>query len=167
MSAESLADQRSLRAANSNKKDKALPAGVFYKHGAYYLVRNNRWIRLGPDKQCVPDAIRAVGIAATLGGIYTPQEIAELLKATYRSRKAKAKQEGIDFTLTFEDLMDIAKRSNGVCEVSGTPFSWGNAGYTTKRPFMPSLDRIVPSRGYTKENCRMVCLCTKKHKIRP
>lgn len=33
------------------KKDRHLPACMYQKHGAYYLVRQNRWIRLGTTLQ--------------------------------------------------------------------------------------------------------------------
>lgn len=31
------------------KKDRHLPAGMYLKHGSYWLVRRNKWHRLGPD----------------------------------------------------------------------------------------------------------------------
>ena len=37
------------------------------------------------------------------------------------------------------------------CEVSGLPFD------NTKKIFMSSIDRVDPNRGYTKDNCRVVC----------
>ncbi|MBK3872172.1 tyrosine-type recombinase/integrase [Stutzerimonas frequens] len=35
------------------KKDRHLPACMYQKHGAYYLVRNGKWERLGTDLQAV------------------------------------------------------------------------------------------------------------------
>ena len=33
------------------KKDRHLPACMYHKHGAYYLVRKGKWERLGEDYQ--------------------------------------------------------------------------------------------------------------------
>ena len=33
------------------KKDRHLPACMYQKHGAYYLVRKGKWKRLGTDFQ--------------------------------------------------------------------------------------------------------------------
>ena len=57
---------------------------------------------------------------------------------------------GVAFDLTAEFLE--AKLTNGVCEVTGIPFSM-----TSKKGWdSPSMDRIVPSNGYTQSNVRMV-----------
>ena len=40
------------------KKDKDLPPAVYRKHGAYYLVRQNKWIRLGTH---LPESLQAYG----------------------------------------------------------------------------------------------------------
>jgi hypothetical protein len=49
----------------------------------------------------------------------------------------------------------IEHMSAGVCEVTGIPFELSN-GDTRVRPFSPSVDRIDSSKGYTKDNCRVV-----------
>lgn len=46
------------------KRDRDLPAGVYRKHGALWLVRRNRWHRLGPADQlaaCLQEYARIVG----------------------------------------------------------------------------------------------------------
>lgn len=35
--------------ATRMKRDRHLPAGVYFKHGAYFLVRRNKWHRLGTE----------------------------------------------------------------------------------------------------------------------
>lgn len=54
-----------------------------------------------------------------------------------------------------EHLEFIIKRSQGRCEVTGIPFDWGS---DMREPYAPSVDRIDPKRGYSLDNCRMVCL---------
>jgi hypothetical protein len=47
-----------------------------------------------------------------------------------------------------------AKVDAGVCELTGTPFDFsGRKG----NPYAPSLDRIDSSKGYTRDNVRLVC----------
>lgn len=43
------------------------------------------------------------------------------------------------------------------CEISGLPLKPPTRG-VGRHPFSPSLDRVVPSAGYTKGNVRLVCM---------
>lgn len=66
-------------------------------------------------------------------------------------RRSLAK--GLPFDLTKEWL--IAKLKAGKCELTGLPLVFDykkRAG-----PQSPTLDRIIPSRGYTKANIRVIC----------
>lgn len=64
--------------------------------------------------------------------------------------KRRAKTKGIPFDL---DWRDIQKRiDKGACEVSGIRFDL----MTPKAWNAPSLDQIVPGKGYTKTNTRVV-----------
>lgn len=54
--------------------------------------------------------------------------------------------------------MELWIRCGGRCEFSGIEFDSASVGAELKRPFHPSLDRIDASKGYTKENCRFVCI---------
>ena len=60
-------------------------------------------------------------------------------------------------SLSVNDVVHLWKDCEGCCSVTGLRFS--DARYGTgaaKRAFGPSLDRIDPSRPYTRENCRFV-----------
>lgn len=57
--------------------------------------------------------------------------------------------------LSEADMLEIVRRADGHCEVTGIPFN-RNALAGTRRPYAPSLDRINPTAGYTKDNCRLV-----------
>jgi hypothetical protein len=70
----------------------------------------------------------------------------------------RAKQKGKTFNLTRSDLMELLERSGGKCEVTKIPFNFSNTGEFSKRPFVPSIDRINPKGIYEKTNCRIVCL---------
>jgi len=65
--------------------------------------------------------------------------------------KIRAKKKNLTFNLSTEWILD--KLSVGICELSGIQFN------KNIRMFSPSIDRIIPDRGYTKSNCRMICLC--------
>ena len=79
----------------------------------------------------------------------------------YHSAKKNAKVRGIPFELSMEDFHKMVERCNNECEVTGIPFEFstkisGRKKYT-KRPYIPSIDRISSSDGYSKDNCRIVC----------
>lgn len=73
----------------------------------------------------------------------------------YRSQ-VRARRNGLEFSLTKEWLR--AKLEPGVCEVTGLPFVFDMGKPGEFLPFSPSIDRKDSSKGYTLENCRVVCL---------
>lgn len=73
-----------------------------------------------------------------------------------RRAKARSRQSRMFFNLTVEDMGLLVKRARGQCEVTGIPFSDQPTPNSGRRPFIPSLDRIEPARGYTLANCRLV-----------
>lgn len=68
-----------------------------------------------------------------------------------------AKRRGIHFDLSFFDLVEIIARSKGRCELTGVEFSNEKVG-GRRRPWAMSLDRINSKRGYTFDNCRLLCV---------
>lgn len=80
------------------------------------------------------------------------------LKELWYGTKNRAKRRGTECTLTFDDMLTLARRANGRCEL--TRIHWDLNSIVQggmKRPWIPSLDRRNASQGYTMENCRMVC----------
>lgn len=75
--------------------------------------------------------------------------------AKYRSKKLS-----IDFNLDIDWIKD---RLN-ICEVTGIPFeirdvkviSSSGSNYGDRHPHTPTIDKIDPNKGYTKDNCRVV-----------
>jgi len=65
----------------------------------------------------------------------------------------RAKEKNLEFNLTEEWLKEKLER--GRCEATGIKFD------TTKAPFMnpfyPTIDRVDSSKGYTIDNCQLVC----------
>ena len=72
---------------------------------------------------------------------------------TTRHRALKSK---IDFDLDIEWVIERFKKS---CPKTGIIFDLDNkdAHYGTRSPHVPSVDKINPSKGYTKDNCQIVC----------
>ena len=73
------------------------------------------------------------------------------LKAYLKNAKHRAIRENVPFSLTLQDLIDIATDK---CPIFHTPFVWGASGLGKGkvREDTPQLDRINPELGYVKGN---------------
>lgn len=77
--------------------------------------------------------------------------------ATMMNCRQRAKQKGIQCTLTTGQIRTVMLRSGGRCELTGLRFTLENPERARARPFFHSLDRIDSSAGYTIDNVRLVC----------
>lgn len=75
-------------------------------------------------------------------------------KILFNSCKKRSEKLGLPFELTLEWVENKLK---GVCEISGMEFTSYNPTNATIPPYAPSIDKIIPSKGYTIENSRMIC----------
>lgn len=75
----------------------------------------------------------------------------ELLRAIAK----RSRSSGVPFDLDIDWL--AARLSAGMCELTALKFDF-SVRSRRYNPFTPSVDRIVPSRGYTKDNCRVVAM---------
>jgi hypothetical protein len=78
------------------------------------------------------------------------------LKYVLTHIKVKSKKKGLDFDLDFEYLTQLWEDCKGKCPMTEVSMSLENSGYNN--PYSMSVDRIIPERGYVKENVRLVCL---------
>ena len=78
------------------------------------------------------------------------------LRALFTRTKKRAKQNGVEFSLTFEDVVEMFDRSGGKCMLGGMTFSPDRPEKVRFRPWMPSLDRIDAFGPYSVANCRLV-----------
>jgi hypothetical protein len=66
-----------------------------------------------------------------------------------RAARSRACKNGLELSLTLDWVEERLK--SGVCELTGIPFT-----EAPRHPFLPSLDRIDPRRGYLPDNCRAI-----------
>ena len=93
------------------------------------------------------------------GNAYSTQrrenDLAYRARGLVRGTKQRAKQKGIDHNLTEDWLLERLER--GVCEVTGIPFTFTSGEIKGgHRSFTPSLDRTDTTKGYTKDNVKVV-----------
>lgn len=67
--------------------------------------------------------------------------------------RGRAKKKGVPFELTIEWG---EANWTGKCAMTGLPFNMDMPGTCGPKIMSPSIDRIVPSKGYTPDNCRFV-----------
>ncbi len=85
---------------------------------------------------------------ATLNG-----KISSLLKST----KFRAKRFNLPYELDRNWLLEKFRSGHFKCEKTGVNFTFDKPlkGYS-RNPYSPSLDRVIPKLGYTKENTKLV-----------
>jgi hypothetical protein len=72
------------------------------------------------------------------------------------SRK-RADKMNFDFDLTLKNLVDIWLEQKGHCALTGVELSNESGSLEQKNPYRASVDRIDSSKGYTKDNVRLLC----------
>lgn len=75
------------------------------------------------------------------------------IKNLYNQCKGRAKFRGMEFDLTFEEVVELFEESRGRCTLTGVPFSLSRI----RGPWVPSIDRINSDLGYVRGNVRVVC----------
>ena len=77
------------------------------------------------------------------------------LRRYLSNAKARAKRDSVPFDLTLEYLEQIATDE---CPIFKIKFEWGtsNMGKGHMKPNCPTLDRILPDKGYVKGNVAFI-----------
>ena len=85
------------------------------------------------------------------------EDPAKKIYELYHATKSRAKYANKEFDLSLGFVEDLWKKQKGCCALSGIPFDWSKVE-TKKRvnKDAPSLDRIDSSKGYTKDNVRLI-----------
>lgn len=130
-----------------------LPPRIQIKRGKYYHVDQragkSKWTFIGSTKnQAITEYARI-----------EKKRVKEIpmLREIYYSTIRNAKIKGTEHSISFDDVLELSERANGECDISGIPFEYDEYPNAHRRPWVPSIDRIDSSLGYTKENCRLVC----------
>lgn len=77
----------------------------------------------------------------------------------HHAAKRRAKKKKIEFELSTDFIVEMWEKQNGKCALTQIEFlipqerTGGKAS-----PFAPSIDRIDSSKGYEKDNVRLVCV---------
>lgn len=69
--------------------------------------------------------------------------------------RARAARTSRDFDLTHEWI--AARLASGLCEVTDVPLELAKPPESRFHPWAPSVDRMDSKKGYTQDNCRVVC----------
>lgn len=86
--------------------------------------------------------------------------IQPMYQEAFINAKKRARIRNSIISLTASEFSTIIKRAGGKCEVTGIRFQEtmrGAVSQYSRNPWGPSLDRINCLKGYTADNCRLVC----------
>lgn len=71
--------------------------------------------------------------------------------------KGRSKDKNLEFNLTQQYLEELWEESEGRCSITGRSFDLTKYGeFGQVNPNAPSIDRIIPNKGYTIGNVRLV-----------
>ena len=82
-------------------------------------------------------------------------ELDSILKARFNDAKQRAKKHNIYNDLVIEDLYELWNKQNGKCALSGINMT--THSYIGRISTNISIDKIDPTKGYTKSNIQLVC----------
>jgi hypothetical protein len=154
-----------------------LPKRLQKKGASFYFVykENERinWISLGKDFDFVVNKWKELTAKVEpdfdYSGInfdqikkhrtirFKEKDLDKNVERTFKRAKKGAEDRGIEFLLSVDDLRYLYSRANGRCELTGITFCYEPIEGKSARPWIPSIDRIDNAKGYSKENCRIVC----------
>ncbi len=110
-------------------------------------------IRLSDDRQ---EAIAETAALAMLVDQASPDWRVPPLGGLLREAQRRARWEKATFSISGPQVIRILFAQNCRCALSGLPLDHEREDATTVRPFVPRLDRIDSTAGYTQQNVRIV-----------
>lgn len=84
------------------------------------------------------------------------QKIEMQLRAALVTAQVRARRKGIDFGIDIDWALDEVVKTDLCCPLTGIKFFTQPAARSRQHPYAPSIDKIDPRGGYTKDNCRIV-----------
>lgn len=124
------------------------PSGTHY----YFLTSERREIPLGKDLDAAKRRYKELAQPDDLGMPISPRFLSGLVKQT----KKRAARMGLPFDLTDEFVRRLFESQDGKCACSGIRFASNVYPGQRIRPWIPSIDRIVPGAGYVQTNVRLI-----------
>ncbi|MEN6306068.1 MAG: hypothetical protein ABFD96_25305 [Armatimonadia bacterium] len=82
--------------------------------------------------------------------------IGKSIEVAVNAARTRAKQRGLGFDIDYEWAIAEVERQKLRCAMTGIAFFSREKGSSKCHPYCPSLDRIDNSKGYTKDNVRIV-----------
>ena len=71
--------------------------------------------------------------------------------------KRRAEQKGIKFTLTKDDIKELFANRPKVCPILGIEIKYSELNVKKSlTDYSPSIDRLIPDKGYTKNNVSII-----------
>lgn len=77
---------------------------------------------------------------------------------TMKAAHSRAKINNLTYNLDTDFLLELWVKQNGKCALTKIEFELINKTNFISNPFAPSIDKINPKQGYTKNNVRLVCV---------
>lgn len=76
------------------------------------------------------------------------------------SARDRAKKRNLPIDIDLEFLLELYEKQNKLCAITGMEFELKRTESKKERytPFGPSIDKIDHTKGYTKDNVRLVCV---------
>lgn len=115
------------------------PDGTKIPLGRNYEIALSRYHVIMADSQTVPDVDPIC------------------VKTMWQRHKKGARQRGLTFTISEQDVTEVLARQGSVCAVTGLPFRLHKPEGMRIRPWAASIDRLDGRRGYEPGNIRVVC----------
>lgn len=124
-----------------------------YQHGRAYRYHppTGKKIYLGRD---LTEALRRYYL---LTGKEAPEADPLRAQTIWDRHRRGAKQRGIEFEVTVEEIQKILDDQGDICAITGLHFRMEKPAGLRFRPWAPSLDRINSRTGYVAGNVRVVC----------
>lgn len=115
---------------------------------------------LGTNKEAaLSEATRLLGVEAQhLIQTVHEREHARIATALFRGLRINASTRAIPVEIEAADVARLLADSGGRCSLTALPFTYSRDKDQRVRPWFPSVDRIDPRRGYTRDNVRLVCV---------
>ena len=134
-----------------------LPPGITFRRGRYLVTYRDN----GERRQVAGGATleQARKVQCGFGHITRAKQHTMppgFAAALWKRAQTNARTKGVPFTITREDVARMIEAADGRCPLAGIAFDYAPVAQRF-RPWAPSLDRLVPALGYTRDNCRVVC----------